>query len=279
MRKWLKYLLPPIVISIIRNVCRRRYLGIKGNYQSYKAANEFLRAKGLGNYSSDVILKQVYSAIEQVRLGKAKFERDGVLFDKKEYNYPLLANICYTLSTFEKDKCVNILDFGGSLGSSFFQIRDRLAGYQYKWHIVEQMNFVEFGREHIPEIVFHNSIEDYRHDNSCDICILSGVVQYFDEPYDWLKRILASKFKYIIVDRTLFSQGEVERCAIQYVPPEIYDAQYPIWLLSRQKVIDFIISFGYELDAEWKSFDMLPVRNSIFCEEIIQSEGFLFRLK
>lgn len=252
---------------------------IKGNYPYYEAADEFLRAKGLGNYSSDVILKQVYSAIEQVRLGKAKFERDGVLFDKKEYNYPLLANVCYTLSAFEKDKWVNILDFGGSLGSSFFQIRDRLAGYQYKWHIVEQMNFVKFGRDHIPEIVFHNSIEDYRHGNSCDICILSGVVQYFDKPYDWLKRILVAKFKYIIVDRTLFSQGEVERCAIQYVPPEIYDAQYPIWLLSRQKVIDFIISFGYELDDEWKSFDMMPVRNSIFYEEIIQSEGFLFRLK
>ena len=154
-----------------------------------------------------------------------------------------------------------------------------MLGYKYKWHIVEQVNFVEFGRSHIPEIIFHNSIEDYIKNNGCDMCILSSVIQYFDEPYDWLRRILVCKFKYIIVDRTLFNPGEGERCGIQYVPPEIYDAQYPIWLLSRQKIIDFIGSFGYELEDEWKSFDMMPVRNSIFYEEIIQSEGFLFRLK
>lgn len=214
-----------------------------------------------------------------MRLGKAKFESDSVLFDTKEYNYPLLANVMYALSSFPRNEYINILDFGGSLGSSFFQNRDRLLGYKYKWHIVEQVNFVEFGRSHIPEIIFHNSIEDYIKNNGCDMCILSSVIQYFDEPYDWLRRILVCKFKYIIVDRTLFNPGEGERCGIQYVPPEIYDAQYPIWLLFRQKVIDFIGSFGYELEDEWKSFDMMPVRSGIFSEEVVQSEGFLFRLK
>ena len=74
-------------------------------------------------------------------MGKVIFERDSVLFDKKENNYPLLANVMYALSCFPRNECIDILDFGGSLGSSFFQNRDRLLGYKYNWHIVEQVNF------------------------------------------------------------------------------------------------------------------------------------------
>lgn len=283
MKKILKKVVPPIFIDIIRKINKYNYGGVKGTYKSYEDANDFLIKKGMDNYSSDVILKKVYSAIEKVRAGEAEFERDSVLFYKKEYNYPLLASICYTLSMFGADNSANILDFGGSLGSTFFQNRDKLSGYKFKWHIVEQLNFVEFGKEHIPEIAFYDSIEKYRKFNSCDICILSGVIQYFDKPYDWLERILLAKFRYIIVDRILFSGDNGEQCSIQYVPSEIYDGQYPIWLLSRQKVIDFITSFGYELDDAWKSFDMMPVLKDVFgievVQKILQSEGFLFKLR
>lgn len=280
LKQIIKAITPPVLINVAKNIIgENRFWGVKGYYKSYDEANKFLQSKGLGNYSSDVILKKVYDATNAVRKGEAVFERDSVLFDEKEYNYPLLANLLYVLSVYAKENTVNILDFGGSLGSTYFQNRDKLTGYDYKWHIVEQPNFVHLGKEKIPEIVFHNTVEEYKAEYSCDICLLSSVIQYFDEPYKWLERVINAGFKYVLIDRTLFNNQPGDRCAIQYVPVEVYDAQYPIWLLNKNNVIKMIQKAGYTLENQWKSFDLMPVKNELFSNEIILSEGMLFYIK
>ena len=73
------------------------------------------------------------------------FERDGVVFDQPDYNFPLLA--CLLRVATESGNRLRVLDFGGSLGSTYFQCRPFLGGVsELRWTVVEQPQFVECGR-------------------------------------------------------------------------------------------------------------------------------------
>ena len=152
LKKILKALLPPIVLQL--RYIGRPFYGIKGDFASWEEAEGVLQHEGLQDYAADNILQTVWEAVQTVREGKAEFERDGVLFYEKDYNYPLLAALFYALARL--GKAANILDFGGSLGSTYYQNRQILleTGMTVDWNIVEQEKFVKLGRSHLPEIQF-----------------------------------------------------------------------------------------------------------------------------
>lgn len=273
-----KLVTPPIAIKLYHQL--KTFYGVAGSYNSWEeamsAANKYTR----GGYSDSKILTQVLNAIQAVREGRAVFERDGVLFDQPDYNYPLLANLYRTMGEIHaQGQEVNVLDFGGSLGSVYFQNRSILKSLEpYKWHIVEQPHFVEAGKKSIPEITFHAKIEDFvKAKYSKDILLYSSVIQYFDRPYEWVKRGLDAGFKYIIIDRTYFNPQTGERIAVQYVPPYIYDAAYPCCLLDKNKLRRFIEKAGYTQLDKWISFDLMPCRLGRLNDMVLPSEGMLFK--
>ena len=224
---------------------------IRGNYITWEAACADLPDKYKSGYAQNNILAQVYENTEKVRSGEAAFERDGVLFYQKEYNNNLLASLLVALNHYKGQK-VDVLDYGGSLGSSYFQHRDVLENYNYSWNIIEQEGFVKKGKESIPEIeFFYNMSEHIQAGKRCNILILSGVLQYFSESLKTLKIILDCSFEYVIIDRTFFNVANKTRLAIQYVPPIIYDAAYPVALFSREELIDILNECGYEVKYGW----------------------------
>lgn len=275
LKKIIKALLPPIVLQL-RHIGRPFY-GIKGDIASWEEAEGVLQHDGLQDYAADNILQTVWEAVRTVREGKAEFERDGVLFYEKDYNYPLLAALFYALARLGKE--ANILDFGGSLGSTYYQNRQILleAGMTVYWNIVEQEKFVELGRSHLPEIQFFPSVEEFMQaGKAADILLLSSVLQYFDEPYRYLERMLKAKFRYILIDRTFFNfEPHRDRLAVQYVPPTIYKAQYPVWLLSYEKVMRMMGNAGYKEIYCWDAADHMPVKNGRFRQKILISRGCL----
>ena len=58
-------------------------------------------------------------ALIKVKNGDAVFERDSVIFDKIHYSFPLLSAL--SLTALNHNSTLNVLDFGGSLGSAYFQ--------------------------------------------------------------------------------------------------------------------------------------------------------------
>ena len=72
-----------------------------------------------GNYDKWEDVEKVKASILKVKNGEAVYERDSVLFDEIHYSQPLL-------SAFDKsiiDNRLHIVDFGGSLVSSYFKNR------------------------------------------------------------------------------------------------------------------------------------------------------------
>ena len=68
--------------------------------------------------------------------------------------------------------------------------------------------------------------------------LLSSVLQYLPAPQELARRVAASGARHILVDRTPCSVLSRDVLTVQSVPPEIYPASYPCWILSRTRLLD-----------------------------------------
>ena len=174
-------------------------------------------------YDNDIILKKCQDALLKVKNGEAAYERDSVLFDKIQYSYPVLAGLLH--AAIANGGNLSVLDFGGSLGSSYYQCRGFLSGLKsLKWCIVEQLRFVECGREFFEseELKFYYDIDECLNSEKPDVVLLSSVLPYIERPYNLLKDIIKHNFQYIILDRTPVVEWESGLLTVQKVPKEIY---------------------------------------------------------
>lgn len=155
-----------------------------------------------------------------------------------------------------------MLDFGGALGSFYFQHRkflSRLSGC--RWAVVEQKHFVSFGRAEMQDNVlkFNETIDTCLAEGAVDVIFVSGVLQYIEAPYAMLAELTRAKAQYLLIDRTPFVAGDQDRLTNQSVPEAIYKANYPAWFFSREKFDAFIADAGYRLIVEFAGDDNVGV--------------------
>lgn len=260
----IKDLIPPILIKIFQG--RQIKCVWSGDYKSWKEAQK--ASKG---YDSDVILEKVKKALLKVKKGEAVYERDSVLFDEIHYSWPVLAGLLWIAS--QNGNKLNLVDFGGSLGSSYFQNKKFLTHLdKLHWNIVEQEKFVECGKHYFENehVKFYCSLDECLNKQHPDTILLSSVIQYMEKPYDLLSEVMNKGFIYIIFDRTPFMEKRDDRITVQKIPLEIYQASYPAWFFNQGKFLQFF-SEKYELISDFESADRANVA-SVF-------KGFIFRLK
>ncbi len=202
-----------------------------------------------GGYDTDEIFAKVLDASRRVRDGKAVFERDSVLFDHIEYSWPLLAGLMRQAARHEG--ALRLIDFGGSLGSTYRQNSYFLKGIsEIRWNVVEQKHFVQCGQEEFQteDLRFYESIEDCLAEQRVDGILFSSALQYLEDPYVFLEKTCSFGFDFLLLDRTPFSE-DAERITVQHVPESIYKASYPCRFLDKKR-IDAIISEHYDI-LEW----------------------------
>ena len=267
----IKDCIPPILLQILRYTRNRNNKSSKvefaGNYKSWDDAyNECT------GYDSDIILEKTKNALLKVKQGEAVYERDSVLFDEIHYSWPLLVGLLKAAC--ENGNRLSVLDFGGSLGSSYFQCGGFLSGLKsLRWSIVEQPKFVECGRElfETEELKFYNDIDECLNSEKPDVVLLSSVLPYIECPYDLLKDIITRNFQYIILDRTPVVELESGLLTVQKVPKEIYEASYPCWFLSENKLLACFAD-RYEILADFDSFEAWRL-GSVRA----QNKGYIFK--
>lgn len=252
---------------LIRKWFPSRY-GWKGNYENWREA----MSHSVG-YDSSKILDQVKMATLQVKEGRAVFERDSVIFDHIEYSWPLLSSLLWIGA--QNGGNLKVMDFGGSLGSSYFQNKlflDKLNNVE--WNVVEQENFVDCGRQLIQDerLRFYNSVEEcIQEKGTPDIFVLACTLPYLEDPYQMLSQLKYYGIPYLIIDNTPFNFESRDRLTIQNVPPSIYEASYPCWFLNYKKIIEFIKP--YEMILEFLN------DSHIFLDgKKIRYKGFLAKL-
>lgn len=241
-----------------------------GNYSSWQLAKS-----ECGGYDAGNILNKVKDSVLKVRNGEAVYERDSVLFDEIQYSPNLI-------DAFKKSIVGNqlhVVDFGGSLGSTYFQHKELFKDIKdLKWSVVEQKHFVDCGKNEIEidSLRFYYTVDEALQTQKPHVLLLSSVIPYFEKPYELIELLLTYNFEYIIVDRTAFIEGAEERITKQIVPEFIYKASYPAWFLNEKKFVDAFLT----------KYNMLSDFSSAFDSDGVQEDGarvyrkgFYFRRK
>jgi len=236
-------LAPPILTRALGRQSRGLTRFLDG-YASWDAAS----AVAWG-YDDTAILAQVERATDDVIAGRAAFERDGIIFDEIQYRWPVAAAL-FRQAAIDHGS-LKVLDFGGSLGSTYRQYSPILGSIDTRWGVVEQPNFVAAGRRFETQVLrFHESVADCVLSLAPNVGLLSSVLQYLPSPFEVLDEIAQSGARTIIIDRTPMTELDHDIPAVQIVPPTIYEASYPTWLFSRERLARRLV--------DWHVIDTFP---------------------
>lgn len=253
----IKLFLPPVLFSFLGKQKEKPRAGGQlwsGDYTSWQEAQ--VHCTG---YESNLILQKCKSALLKVKNGEAVYERDSILFDEIQYSWGLLAAL--EKAALENDGRLCVLDFGGSLGSTYCQNRDFLSSVkELQWCIVEQPHFVDCGKENFEneQLKFYHSIESCLAVHKPNAVVLSSVLQYLENPDEIINKILKLNVPYLILDRLSLSNEKRDILTVQNVPAQYYESKLGHWFFSYDKLISKF-SDRYELVASSPSYADSPL--------------------
>jgi putative methyltransferase (TIGR04325 family) len=257
----IKDLLPPILRKLLLR------LGLGGNrfthgFESFESAS-----KKSSGYEASEITSQLVEATRKVQAGEFAYERDGFLFQEIQYSWPLLASL---LATPREGQLLRVLDWGGSLGSTFRQNRKvfESAGIKLRWVVVEQPHLAQIGELEFAEeaLQFKSNLEDFKK-GDFDVVLFASSICYVPNAESVLASVAALSPKCLIFDRTPEAAGKEDFFGVQKVGSKIYRASYPIRSFGRGK-IESILKPTYKKLLEWEC-DLQPDPQTV-------SKGYFF---
>ena len=152
-RNFVRLLLPPLLFNGLRRLrnshVKREVIRFIGDYRTWAEAEQ-----ASTGYSAANILEKTRSAMLKVKSGEAAYARDSVVFDKITYPFPVLAGLLRARAM--DGNRLSVIDFGGSLGTTYFQCRDFLSSAgPFRWSVVEQSEHVKCGQTEFADGQLH----------------------------------------------------------------------------------------------------------------------------
>jgi len=239
MKHFIKSLTPPILLTLVNKFRNRKY-GWIGDYATWEEAQNISTG-----YESDEILQKVKNSLLKVKTGEAVYERDSVLFNEIQYSWPVLSGLM--LAAAKENGSLKVLDFGGSLGSTYYQNKKFLDELDtVTWSVVEQNHFVETGKKDFEDkrLKFYYDVESCIASEQPNVLLLSSVLQYIEKPYELLEQLLTHNFEFIIFDRTVFNKRNKEIITIQSINDKTYSS-IACWLFNE-------INFTLKITNQYK---------------------------
>lgn len=252
----LKEFIPPIIWTKLAGFC----YGWRGNYSSWDEAKK----KSLG-YDNLQVFEKVKSAALKVKLGEPAYERDSVIFNKVDYSFPLLSSL-FLVALKNHDK-LNVLDFGGSLGSVYFQNKKFFRTLkEFNWCIIEQKHFVDEGKKNFADehLHFFYDINTCLMTHNINVALFASSLQYLEQPYVYLKEVVSSKIEFIIIDRTPVMLSGGDRITVQKVQKKIYNASYPCRIMSEKNLLSFFMGENYRIIYDYACADRINIKGAAF---------------
>jgi len=261
--RWLKDML---MLSYSFRVTKDYYFG---KYETYLEAKQF--ASG---YDDERILKKAIYAAQLVSENKVLFERDGFLFHKYFYSNPI--QIVLSMIGGSQKNYLNVVDYGGSLGSSYFQYQPLLHFFKkVSWRIIEQEKICRASLDIFKggDLRFYSSLNECITDcnPNIDLMLFSSSLQYLEDPLSILSGASAVNSRYLVLDRISVSNDERDWVTIQYVR-STYKASYPVWIFSERALLQSLSKVWRLLYSE----NSLENQIEFYKGRKIQLKGYIF---
>jgi putative methyltransferase (TIGR04325 family) len=235
----LKEFLPPVLLKSLRKLTKRtqpqkhpRY-GWYGDFADWSEANA-----QCSGWNDPNVLETTRQTLLKVKNDRDLFEKDCLLYPMFHfpYNYQLLS--AFLLISQLNNNKLHVVDFGGSLGSSYFEHRRMLSHLiEFDYKIIEQQPLVEAGKKDFEDehLSFHHDFATCIATGKPDCVVLSGVFQYLETPVELIEEILRYDVGYIIIDRTPFYLSKPDRITIQRNPPPYRPLIIPCRIFNYNK--------------------------------------------
>jgi len=153
----------------------------------------------------------------------------------------------------------HLLDFGGSLGSTYFQHRRELSEIPgLQWSIVEQPHFVDCGRREFQDGVLHffDTIGGAAQRAPVDLVMFSGSLQCVPDPYRTLENAADTGAPYLLLDRLPIIDSDRDLITILHVEdPALFSARFPHRSFSKRRLFGRIAALGYRVLWDFPQFD------------------------
>lgn len=243
-----RYWLPPGLRDLTN-----RWLG--GSLRFEPRGESWAQLSTEGGYDHPSILRRVAAATESVLRGDAAAEQDGRLLPTLPPPGPALPCV---LAAHGMGR-LRAVDFGGGLASHWLCWRPWLKHFDHEWHVVEQPSYVKAGRQLFtshPGVSFHEKLAEAL--ASCpqpDVILASSVLPYVSNPREIFTEFLRASPRWIVIDRTPFLDGSLDRLAMQINPPSNGNRRYPCWLFAAEAFVAEAEAQGYEMVVDWPGSD------------------------
>lgn len=235
--------------------------GWSGNYESWQDA-----MKDCTGYDDPSITEKTLSSIVETKDQSDRYERDSSII---EGTPDFAFNSLRWIKSFAKENKINLVDFGGSLGSSFFQLKPSLDNYSVKWNVIEQEHVAAVGKSKLEneQLKFFSNFQNIPDASSISTFFSSSAIQYLQDPYKVLHDLNLGQFNYLIFDRLSVLESDKDRLTIQVVPKKRYKAIYPCWFLSKKKFLNYLIDLGFALIDSYSSLGGKVATKNIYNSE------------
>lgn len=271
----IRSLTPPIIWRIASRLKHRSKDlppgGFEGPFSSWDEAVS--RSDG---WDLPLITEKMFAAALKVRDGLVAFEQDGLPRQSIIYSNTILAFLVLALS--RNKRGIDIVDFGGGLGSNYVQNRKvlrHMTATPIRWNVVERPVFAKLGLEHFQsdELFFYSTLLDVQSRPAPlpEAILFSGSIQYIASPFALLDEVIKADIHIIALDRVLVAPRSDSAPFVQHPDPRVYyQATYPVWCFSRDKLILWFRDRGFELvehftsdrDANFDHCGMIFVRSA-----------------
>jgi putative methyltransferase (TIGR04325 family) len=257
-KRVLRNVVPISIVSYWRDAHAPPVIQFSGDFPSWESAQK----ECTSGWDAPTILDKVRTSALKVKRGEAAFERDSVAFEYPDHRWPLVACLLYAATKRSGDR-FHVADFGGSVGSTYYQHRDVLNAIpSVMWSVIEQPHFVACGKADFEDEVlkFYDTITQAATRGRIDVVLFSGALQYLPNPFDFLAICADMGVPHILIDRHPQADAEEDHIEIQHV----YKANYPHRTFAKVRFGKFIESIGYQMVFSFQGFDGPHYRGFLF---------------
>ncbi len=244
-RSLVQQLLPPLVYNWLEQQLKKRKYPL---YNSYAEALAKCSEKG---YENDTLI-EVISYKMALYLENQKKSPDLQITPTQSYTLLSLAKL---LSVYPNRKKFNIIDFGGSLGGHYFDIKRIFKdSIQLNWAVVETTAMSNAGKQFANDELsfFDNLPAALKHLGSLDLLYTSGTLQCVDQPYNFLETLIATNARFILFNRLGLNRKNRDVITIHHsklswnghpgLPPGVEDRiiRYPFTYISERDFLNHL---------------------------------------
>jgi putative methyltransferase (TIGR04325 family) len=239
--------IPPVILKVIRKILPKK----EKYFTSFDEAENACTGGGYNNIE-----------LCQMVGDKTVKYKDSI---KKPYKihptYLLLAGVLSKFhSDYERD-AISILDFGGSCGAVYYDIRPLIGNnIKLEWNVADLPEMVKSAEAHAlnnAELRFCDNIKNM---DQIDVVHTSGTLHYIKDAYETITALMNLNARYILFNRMLFNETENDIFIIQHsgyrgigpgkVPAGYIDKDidFPVRIMPFKKFSEILEKY-YEL--EW----------------------------